>query len=112
MKLTESDYKFIVSESDPTDENYYVKLAGGDWDGLIYRYGQIKFIENINEDECTLSFKYDIIDANGYEDVESIPGFNNYVGAVLHNILESAIDNDEYRIGDAPDNSTKKPNKQ
>lgn len=77
--------------------------------GVKFTFGQVKFIESDDQEYCTMSFDYDIIDSSTYDRHELLADdeFAKHVGSILQNILTEAIEREEYKIGklDAAKNS-------
>ena len=90
------DYLFV---DDPTNDKIYaVKLRSGTYSDVIYKYGNIRFEEDKDNDVCRLRYAYKII----YKpenlvniDLDEDVDFKNYIGDVLNDILS----NQEFKIG-------------
>ena len=87
------------------------------YDGVTYSYGSLKFIENDINEQCTLSFEYDIIQPGSYEkhELENDVEFITHIGAILEHIIREAVEKESYRIGDATkdsDNNSKESSNQ
>jgi hypothetical protein len=85
----------------------------GKYAGVKFTFGEIKFNESEDEEYCTMSFDYDIIDACTYErhELENDNEFSRHVGSVLESILREAVEKESYKIGkiDAAENSNHDP---
>jgi hypothetical protein len=81
--------------------------------GVKFTFGEIKFNEADDEEYCTMSFDYDIIDTSTYELQELLNDndFARYVGSILESILREAVEQESYKIGklDAAKNSDDNP---
>ena len=97
MPSENNDYIFV---DDPTNNQVSaVKLTGGRYSNVIYRYGNIRFNEDAVNDTCTLSYAYKIIykpENLGTIDLDEDASFKNYIGDILNDILS----NNEFKIGD------------
>jgi len=109
--VTHDDYSFTERTG---QEQWVVRLKTGEWADTYYTYGKISISESEDNEEATLHFNYTILESdNDKEKLATDAGFNNYIGAVLHHILEDSLDKGEYRLGhgdESTDNNTKKPN--
>lgn len=75
-----------------------VMISEGKFDGFVYRYGAIKFLEDEDDDQATLQFDYDLESApedyiveQENEDAEK-DEFEQLVGDILVDIITKAID--------------------
>jgi len=71
-----------------------IMVTQGKYEGIIYQYGKVSVAENEDENgNMPLSFKYNIIDYNGYdqEDLESSDDFRNTLGDILVEILDEQL---------------------
>lgn len=69
-----------------------IKLTSGKWDGIIYAYHTIGFVEQ-EDDDAILKFEYDVIQTPEELDVESLTEedkkeFENHLGDILVSIIE------------------------
>lgn len=74
------------------DDDYCVKLLCDLYKDVIYKYDKIQFVENLDNNVCTLKFRYVIIYCPQYETLENLKrneSFKNYIGSVLEDILEN-----------------------
>ena len=92
--ITPNDYKFI--ESNEADW-YAIELLSGKWKGVKYMYGKVKVNESPELGTATLSFTWNPIDVNGFEEDDLLNDikFKNYIGGVLQNIIEDSLDHNE-----------------
>ena len=87
------DYSLLIPEG--TGESIDVKVLRGVFAGVIYNYGKVK-VEEIKDDESAqLTFEYDIIDSNGFENLEETLEFKNYIGDVLVSMIMKNIPGEE-----------------
>lgn len=103
---TEKDYyKWSFVEKDLDQDQWYIKLEGGFYSGVVYSYDSIK----LNEDDESISFDYDVVDYLDDDPHGSIR-FNKCIGEILKLVLEDAMKAGDYVIGDkderSPDNSS------
>ena len=88
-------YEFVEK---PESDFYSIKLTDGPYDGVIYTYGEVQLVEDKDNDELKVKFKYKL---------ENIPkklkenklkkdiDFRNCMGNILTGILEERIQNNE-----------------
>ena len=80
-------YEYDENLSIGIDENLPIKITEGKYEGLVYKYGKISFIEEGEHVRC--NFNYDIIENpnNITEDQELI----NFLGDIVVHVLEEEI---------------------
>ena len=75
-----------------------IKIMEGDYEGVIYKYNNIKFSETENEQgEIPLKFTYDIMVNPNKKDIES-NDFRNYIGDILVECVEEQLKNGQLQI--------------
>jgi hypothetical protein len=96
--ITSDDYTFMEN---PMSENWAVHIKTGPWEGVQYAYGKIGLRENPDQEGATLQFNYAILDACDFEEdvLKCDNDFNNHIGDILSHILDDAIQNDKFRLG-------------
>lgn len=98
----EKDYdKWSFVEKDLDQEQWFIKLEGGLYHGVVYSYDAIK----LNEDNESISFDYDVVDYLD-EDPHGTPRFNECVGEILKLVLDDAMKAGDYVIGKKDERST------
>ncbi len=82
------------------DDFSCIKLLEGQYEGIIYKYNQVKFstTENANG-QIPLKFTYDIMTNPNKEDVKS-DDFRNYIGDILVECVEEQLKNGTFNIDD------------
>jgi|TARA_B100001079_G_C16003673_1_gene337185 hypothetical protein len=90
--------KWSFVEKDLDQDQWYIRLDGGKYHGVVFNYTSIKMI---TEDE-TLTFDYEIRDYYD-DDPHGKPEFNAVVGEILKYVLEDAIDKKDFVIGEKDD---------
>ena len=84
----------FVDQLGRDDEHWYIRLEGGDFNGVIYRYESIK----LNETNQSINFDYEIVDYpmdNPHGKLE----FNQAAGDILKSILDDAMEKKDYILG-------------
>ena len=75
-----------------------IKRMEGEYEGIIYKYNNIKFSETENEQgEIPLKFTYDIMVNPSKKDIES-NDFRNYIGDILIECVEEQLQNGTLKI--------------
>src|SRR5210317_880073 len=75
-----------------------IKIMEGEYEGIIYKYNNIKFSETENEQgEIPLKFTYDIMVNPSKKDIESVE-FRNYIGDILIECVEEQLQNGTLKI--------------
>ena len=96
--ITSDDYTFMEN---PLSDNWAVHIKTGQWEGVQYAYGKIGLREHPDQQGATLQFNYAILDACDFEEdvLKCDIDFNNHIGDILSHILDDAIQNDKFRLG-------------
>jgi len=75
------------------DDFSCVKLTEGIYEGIIYKYNQVKFAPTENErGEIPLKFTYDVMANPNKEEVDK-EDFRVYIGDILVEIVEEQLQN-------------------
>ena len=91
------NYIFVQREN---DDFTCIKLLEGQYEGIIYKYDQVKFSTTENADgQIPLKFTYDIMVNPNKEDVKS-DDFRNYIGDILVECVEEQLKNGTFNIDD------------
>ena len=115
-ELTTDHYKFISHEEDP-NQTVCVGLTQPPYEGVIIQYGNISIDEPEDDNgDATLGFTYNVIESPIEEGLLD-DAFNDYLGAILHKIIEEAIrtamESEEKLIGSKDrNNDTEEPDTQ
>lgn len=84
-------YAFVTNNE---DETQCVGIKGGTFEGVIYKYGKVSIPdpEELGEkSDLPLSFHYDIVDNNSIPKEWFAEEFNNLIGDILVDILDSQL---------------------
>tara|TARA_B100000524_G_C23358218_1_gene264750 strand:+ start:39 stop:365 length:327 start_codon:yes stop_codon:yes gene_type:complete len=82
------------------DDFSCIKLLEGQYEGIIYKYNQVKFSTTENASgQIPLKFTYDIMANPNKEDVKS-DDFRNYIGDILVECVEEQLKNGTFNIDD------------
>ena len=76
------------------DEHWYIRLDGGDFHGVTYRYESIK----LNAETESINFDYEIVE---YPEINphGMPAFNLALGDILKSILDDAMEKQDFILG-------------
>jgi len=72
------------------DDFTCVKLLEGDYEGVIYKYDNVKFEELNNNGQVPLQFTYDVFLNPNSKDVDS-QDFKNYIGDILVELVDQQL---------------------
>ena len=97
---TKTNNKRYVFAQRKEDDFSCIKLLEGQYEGIIYKYDQVKFSTTENADgQIPLKFTYDIMANPNKEDVKS-DDFRNYIGDILVECVEEQLKNGTFNIDD------------
>ena len=75
------------------DDFSCIKIMDGQYEGIIYKYNNVKISQTENADgELPLKFTYDIMANPNKEDIKSTD-FRNYIGDILIEVMEEQLKN-------------------
>ena len=75
------------------DDFSCIKIMDGQYEGIIYKYNNVKISQTENADgQLPLKFTYDIMANPNDEDIKSID-FRNYIGDILVEVMEEQLKN-------------------
>lgn len=97
--------KYTLVEKEDVDY-YGFKILEGEYKDVIYYYGEVKLIEDEEQDKLNINFKYQIDKSNEKYSIEELKDsikFNDLMGDILSSVLEKQ--NKEYDEGLAEDNT-------
>lgn len=81
-------------EGDDTldDIGYYINIMTGEFSGIDFKYGKVSFSppEENTDGDAFLGFEYDVINTNGFENLEENIAFKNCMGDILVTIITEA----------------------
>ena len=86
-------YKFVENK-DKTWTGIGLTEEAGKYQGVVYRYGEVKVIENEEKTEASLQFEFDVLDSNGLPKEMFDDDFYKVIGDVLTDILEKQMKED------------------
>lgn len=99
--------KYLLTDHPKANDRWAVQLTDGKYDGLVYAYGKVDFVE-ADQEGATLSFEYDVLEPIEI-DVENLTGkdyeeFKSLLGDILVELIEESLEYHENR-NDNPEES-------
>jgi hypothetical protein len=99
MKDNLPTYKLVEKQ----DVEYYgFQITEGEYEGVVYYYGEVKIEEDVEADNATLNFNYQIDKGNekySIKELEDSIRFNDLMGGILVSVLDKE---DEEKYGEEP----------
>jgi hypothetical protein len=90
MMVEGKDFCSVPPSGDDKREQF--QLLTGTYQGVIFRYGGIRFEER--EDAMHLLFNYDMIDSKNHKKLNQSEGFKNLIGNLLVQMINEKYDQD------------------
>ena len=88
MNKVEGWYRYVENK-DSEWQGIGLTEKAGKYQGVVYRYGEVTFAEEENEDgTLNLSFEWDILDSNGLPKESFGDDFFDLIGDVLVDIID------------------------
>ena len=84
----------FVDQHGRDDDHWYIRLDGGEYHGVIYRYIDVK----LNETTESINFDYEIVEYPT-NNPHGMPAFNLALGDILKSILDDAMEKQDYILG-------------
>jgi hypothetical protein len=88
-------YKMVEKE----DVDYYgFKISEGEYKDVVYFYGEVHLKENVDEDQATISFKFQIDKGNEQYSIEELnesSEFKTLIGDILATLLDGENNEDD-----------------
>jgi hypothetical protein len=95
-------YRFVENK-DKTWTGIGLTEEAGKYQGVVYRYGEVKVIENEEKTEASLQFEFDVLDSNGLPKEMFDDDFYQVIGDVLQDILREQIEQDSMQYVNTDD---------
>ena len=84
----------FVDRNDLDTEHWYVRLEGGEYHDVIYRYMDVK----LNDTTKSINFDYEIVEFP-METPHGDPQFNEAAGNILQSILADTMEKQDFVLG-------------
>ena len=89
--------RYVFAQRD-VDDFSCIKIVEGEYSGIIYTYGHVKFASEENsKGELPMKFDYDVKANPNNVDTTSIE-FRNYIGDILIEVVEKQLENGTIRF--------------
>jgi hypothetical protein len=95
MSLADLYDTWSFVEKDIDQEHWFIRLKGGRYDGVVYRYTEIKLKPEIE----SISFDYEVTE-HGEDNPHGDNDFNRLLGEILIQVLDDAMEAKDYILGD------------
>jgi hypothetical protein len=93
--MTEVSFKeWSFVEKGFDQEHWYVKLTGGRYHGVVFKYEHIR----LNETTESIDYDYEVVDYMD-DDPHGEDEFNNATGLILRSILDDAMEQQDFVVG-------------
>lgn len=106
--LSHYDYERIEYRENSNHDSF--KILTGQWAGTVVTFGEVAVQHKLDGTPPKLNFEYQIeetqLDAN---ELEKDVDFNEYIGDILVHVIEQALEQDNFTIGEKP-NGTESTN--
>lgn len=95
MQVTK--YELVAPEEE--DGFWGIKLLEGPLEGVVYRYGEIKFLGEDGEGNAQMSFEYEVLETGPFATKEEIAGqaVDKVMGDILQSIIIESLERDELK---------------
>lgn len=84
-----NNYEIVEHKGD--EKILAVRIKEGEFGGIIYKYGPLKFEEIPDSDQCTVKFDYYILN-KCKEDISNIVGLEEEISNILTDLLQQVAD--------------------
>ena len=92
-----------VENKDQTWQGIGLTDKAGKYQGVVYRYGEVKVVENEEKTEASLQFDFDVLDSNGLPKEMFEDDFYKVIGDVLQDILRDQLEKDSMQYVNTDD---------
>lgn len=75
----------------------------GKYQGVVYKYGQVKVVENEEKTNASLQFEWDMLDSNGLPKESIKDDFFELAGKILEDIIHKQLDGEELQYVNTDD---------
>ena len=75
----------------------------GKYQGVVYKYGKVKVVENEEKTNASLQFEWDMLDSNGLPKESIKDDFFELAGKILEDIIRKQIDGEELQYVNTDD---------
>jgi hypothetical protein len=75
----------------------------GKYQGVVYKYGKVKVVENEEKTNASLQFEWDMLDSNGLPKESIKDDFFELAGKILEDIIHKQIDGEDLQYVNTDD---------
>lgn len=91
QKNTTPPYPKIELVENDVDDIWNIRIVDGDFAGVVYRYNQVRFIEE--QDILRISYDYDLLDTGAHSEEElTSQQFKHTIHCILEQLLTEGQD--------------------
>ena len=98
-----SEMYTYVENKDKTWTGIGLTEKAGKYQGVVYRYGEVKIVEDENKENATLQFEWDVLDSNGLPKEMMGEDFFTLIGDILVDIMEKQMNEDSLQYVNTDD---------
>ena len=91
----------FVDQHGRDDSHWYIRLQGGKYDGVVYRYLDVK----LNDTTKSINFDYEVVDHLG-DNPHGDTKFNEALGDILRSILADTMEKQDFVLGPKENNES------
>ena len=95
-------YQF-VDNKEKTWTAIGLTAKAGKYQGVVYKYGKVKVIENEEKTNASLQFEWDMLDSNGLPKESIKDDFFELAGKILQDIIHKQIDGEDLQYVNTDD---------
>lgn len=85
------DFKLIIPENAESETAVFIQLLTGEYTGVTYAYGKVSAEEQVDDENASISFEFEIIDSNGIDNLDENVEFKNHIGNILVSLVLNSI---------------------
>lgn len=82
----------FVENKDKSWTGIGLRETAGKYQGVVYKYGEVKIVEDEKGENATLQFEWDVLDSNGLPKEMMGEDFFKLIGDILVDILDQQLD--------------------
>jgi len=98
-----SEMYTYVENKDKTWTGIGLTEKAGKYQGVVYRYGEVKIVEDEKRENATLQFEWDVLDSNGLPKENMGEDFFQLIGDILVDIMEKQMNEDNLQYVNTDD---------
>ena len=95
-------YQFVENK-EKTWTAVGLTAKAGKYQGVVYKYGKVKVIENEEKTNASLQFEWDMLDSNGLPKESIKEDFFELAGKILEDIIHKQLDGEDLQYVNTDD---------